>query len=942
MAFDFDFVREQARGRWIDILTALAPELSDAASTVGSTKHHECPVHGGQNGDAFRFFPDAQENGGATCNSCGQLSNGFAVLCWVRDCSFSDSINLVGEHLKLDPKARQSAGAGTTKRKSKKSSQSRPPHHPQNDRGLTEEEDRALQSIQLNRAKLSRRWQDAFPDNGRIEAYLRHRGLSGTVPPSLRFCQCLPYYDVDPANPKGPLLHVGTFPAILAQVCSQSSGLVSIHRTYLDGNGSAGKASVPSPKKLCQPIYPSACSGAAIKIFPAGEVLAVTEGIETALAVHEATHVPVWSAVSAHGLATFEPPSIVKRLEVWADSGEAGESAAKQLADRATGYGLEVVVITPNAPHGDWLDVLIAEGPAVLRQAVSAAKPAERVETVPEIQIHEKEHLVTAEAVKSLAADPVVFQRGSILVHVLRDKSATPTISKLPKPVLRLRMTAAANWTKYKSSEDDWMPAHPPEWAVDQCHTLGNWDGIRRLEGVTEIPLIRADGSILSTPGYDEATGLLYEPQQDFAAVPPNPTHADAVAALAQLLDVVVDFPFATPAHQSAWVASLLTPLARHAFTGPSPLFLADANVAGAGKTLLCDLVGLLIYGRSLPRMSYSHDDVEMQKIITSIAIAGDPIILIDNIASSFGGPSLDAVLTSTIWKGRSLGKSEAPTYPLKTTWYASGNNITFNGDIARRVLHVRLNSPEENPEERQSFRHPDIQRWVVSERCRLIPAALTILRAFILAGRPSQSLKPWGSFDGWSDLIRNAIVWIGMPDPGTTRTDLKSQSDTKMEALRQLIAGWEALDPQRKGFTVSEMLKEIKKPVSEWQEDSMEPLREAIEELYPGKGPPSSKSLGKIFVSLRDRVVGNKRLRMFKNRDHTSVWYVDEVSTAGYECYEGSVSEVTGKTECMYTDIHMLHIRGRGGVADPAKHANPAEENLNPAETPSIYSEEI
>lgn len=34
--------------------------------------------------------------------------------------------------------------------------------------------------------------------------------------------------------------------------------------------------------------------------------------------------------------------------------------------------------------------------------------------------------------------------------------------------------------------------------------------------------------------------------------------------------------------------------------------------------------------------------------------------------------------------------------------------------------------------------------------------------------GRPDDSarLPPWGSYEPWSDLIRGAIVWAGMPDP--------------------------------------------------------------------------------------------------------------------------------------------------------------------------------
>ncbi len=48
--------------------------------------------------------------------------------------------------------------------------------------------------------------------------------------------------------------------------------------------------------------------------------------------------------------------------------------------------------------------------------------------------------------------------------------------------------------------------------------------------------------------------------------------------------------------------------------------------------------------------------------------------------------------------------------------------------------------------------------------------AALTILRAYHVAGRPDQKLPSWGSFTVWSELIRGALVWTGLADPFLTQ----------------------------------------------------------------------------------------------------------------------------------------------------------------------------
>src|SRR5262249_37745142 len=155
--------------------------------------------------------------------------------------------------------------------------------------------------------------------------------------------------------------------------------------------------------------------------------------------------------------------------------------------------------------------------------------------------------------------------------------------------------------------------------------------------------------------------------------------------------------------------------------------------------------------------------------------ISGDPMVLIDNVVGELGSASLDAALTSTTWSGRVLGKSEmtiADT-PLLAIWWATGNNVLLVADTARRVMHIRLNSNEERPEERSGFHHASLLEWVRQERPRLVRAALTVLRAYAVAGRPDMGLRPWGSFDGWSRLIRDALVWAGEPDPGQTRTEL-------------------------------------------------------------------------------------------------------------------------------------------------------------------------
>ena len=379
------------------------------------------------------------------------------------------------------------------------------------------------------------------------------------------------------------------------------------------------------------------------------------------------------------------------------------------------------------------------------------------------------------------------------------------------------------------------------------------------LEAVVVSPVLRADGSILQEPGYDRTTGIIFKPEVSFPTIPASPTRADAVAARDELLEAVEDFPFSSREHKASWVAGALTPLARYAYAGPSPLFLHDANVRGCGKSLLTDIMAIITTGREMARMTLPRDDDELRKRITALAMAGEPLVLIDNITGTFGSPSLDAALTATSWTDRILGQSAmAAGIPMFAVWYATENNVILAADTARRVCHIRLESPEENPEERTGFHHPDLLAWVRRERPRLTAAAVTILAGYCAAGRPNMKLTPWGSFEGWSDLVRSAVVWVGLADPGASRRELASVADREAIALRQLLDSWAELDPLGHGVTVAEVIRELaENPIRH------EAVRSALFELAPPRDGKTlnPRSVGNKLAHLRRRVAGGRCL---------------------------------------------------------------------------------
>ncbi len=318
-------VRTASAGRWLSILPILAPQLREAC--LKAPAHVPCPVHGGK--DGLRAFDNIAQTGGMVCNTCGPKKDGFAVLMWINGWDFPQALkevtNLVGA-----PDGGPDMG---TPRESRKSAPT--------------EEDREEGRERLY--KLLGEADNANPK--RIAEYFRHRGLAGVVPDRLFFHPSLPYSDGG--------REFSRLPAILAPICSIDDELVALLRVYLDPEGS-GKAEVLSPKKLTKATFKGATRGAAIRLAEPGEVLAVTEGLETGLAVMEATGTPVWVAVSAGGLENIVIPDSVTTLEVWADNdpvenGGTGQKAGMAAADRFARAGGVVKLLIPAQPGTGWL-----------------------------------------------------------------------------------------------------------------------------------------------------------------------------------------------------------------------------------------------------------------------------------------------------------------------------------------------------------------------------------------------------------------------------------------------------------------------------------------------------------------------------------------------------------------------------------------------------------
>lgn len=282
---------------------------------------------------------------------------------------------------------------------------------------------------------------------------------------------------------------------------------------------------------------------------------------------------------------------------------------------------------------------------------------------------------------------------------------------------------------------------------------------VRDLVGVTHTPVIRADGSVLDEPGYDE--GMLYLP--DTGPVVPKvseyPTRAEVGEAGVLLLGMLADFPFVTPHDRANFLGALLTPPLRPLVPPPYKLIVLGAPQRGSGKSLLAWIARELHGG--VFKAEFPADESEARKFITSTLDATTgPVVVFDNVTGVLKSGVLDGLLTMDKWSDRPLGRT-AMLMDLRNdrVWMVTGNNVHIGGDLVRRSMRVTINANMEHPERRNAFAIPDLQAWVRAHRGDLLWALLTLIRAWVVAGAVEGPWPTSDSYGRWVAVLRGILA---------------------------------------------------------------------------------------------------------------------------------------------------------------------------------------
>lgn len=480
---------------------------------------------------------------------------------------------------------------------------------------------------------------------------------------------------------------------------------------------------------------------------------------------------------------------------------------------------------------------------------------------------------ISQEVLNALSAanqdNPRLFVQSGSLVILRIDENDRASISPLELDALRGEIARAAKFYYEPVKRGEPRSVNPPIEVCRDILSLGKWP-FPPIKGLVSTPIIRPDGSVLETPGYDPATQMYYWPVKGFkiAPVPQNPTDEDIRAAKEAIWDILCDFPYVSDADKANAYAAMLTPYVRM-LVGTVPMAIFEAPKQGTGKGLHVKILSLIQTGKRAEMTPLPAEEVEREKALASLLKDGTTLIIFDNLVGTLNSTVLASVLTLEVWRPRLMGKLSTLSLHNTATWVATANNVRLGSDFPRRCYSVRLDAKVMSPEKRDGFRHEDLEEYVREVRPQIVHALLVLIRSWYAAGCPMPEKRVIvGSFDQWARIMAGVLHHAGIPGFLGNAATLHEKADEEGPIWDGFFSKWEELFSDQDVSAA-----EVAKRFDALKEFMTEPLLKA----YDRNPNTFSRVLGNALASQEDVRYSEDGLRVVRGRiDHkVQLWRV-------------------------------------------------------------------
>ncbi|MCO5106231.1 MAG: hypothetical protein M9907_04015 [Burkholderiaceae bacterium] len=485
-------------------------------------------------------------------------------------------------------------------------------------------------------------------------------------------------------------------------------------------------------------------------------------------------------------------------------------------------------------------------------------------------------HQVVDAAELELASGGQHYQRGGLIVTVVTDPGTGETRIKPTSPNALLRaLSACATWERYDARRDAFVVTDPAAKYVNVLYDSESYRHLPVLRGIARQPYLRADGSLMSRPGYDPASGMFGAFDERAFSIKPAPTREDAAQALQELRALLEEFNFAQPHDEAAALGLILTAAIRSALP-VAPMGHIKAPQIASGKSYLQSLIAAFSGPSKPSAYAFPTNEAECAKLLLAAFLEAPSVLVFDNLTTDLiPYKSLCSALTEEFLTGRVLGVSKTATVPTQTMVLSSGNNVDPVRDMTRRVLTVTLDPRCETPAAR-TF-NGDPLGTVRRERGRFVSLALTVVRAYLAAGAPPTgaitALRPLGSYGDWTRLVRAPLVWLGLPDPATAMFERMAE-DPDRETLGALLDSW----CRRYGDRPTPVRRVLKDVASGRAPE----LEEVVRDVADEHGTINRRRLGRWIARHQGRIVDGRRFERGPKSSGSETWRVVGLVVSG------------------------------------------------------------
>lgn len=221
--------------------------------------------------------------------------------------------------------------------------------------------------------------------------------------------------------------------------------------------------------------------------------------------------------------------------------------------------------------------------------------------------------------------------------------------------------------------------------------------------------------------------------------------------------------------------------------------FLANANKQRSGKTLLIKMMVSPIYGK-FKAQSWREEEENMLKILDSETLAASTYVCFDNVRGLIASQPLEGFMTTPVWTGRILGRSEMFEAENNALIFLTANNASLGPDMQERLLFIDLYVETADRQDREDELPAEAEIddvWLadLGNRRRILSWLWAIVRHWDAAGRPAASGKPRRGFGAWCRTIAGMVEFAGFGDPLERPSNLENCGDSESADIRQLIA---------------------------------------------------------------------------------------------------------------------------------------------------------